>query len=145
MFGSIFSGLVTLITKPIADWSERKTLETQQKFELLKLDHEAKVATANATLEMAKQGQLIDADLDKTSMEDMRTSWKDEFILIVFITPMILAFVPETAPYSLRGFEIIKQMPEWYVALIIGMVVVIYGMRGLLTKWMESKFNLWSK
>ena len=145
MFGSIFSGLLTLITKPISDWSERKTLETQQKFELMKLDHEAKVATANATLEMAKQGQLIDADLDKTSMEDMRTSWKDEFILIVFITPMILAFVPETAPYSLRGFEIIKQMPEWYVALIIGMVVVIYGMRGLLTKWMESKFNLGSK
>ena len=145
MFGSIFSGLVTLITKPIADWSERKTLETQQKFELLKLDHEAKVATANATLEMAKQGQLIDADLDKTSMEDMRSSWKDEFILIVFITPMILAFVPETAPYSLRGFEIVKQMPEWYVALIIGMVVVIYGMRGLLTKWMESKLNLEAK
>ena len=145
MFGSIFSGLLTLITKPISDWSERKTLETQQKFELMKLDHEAKVATANATLEMAKQGQLIDADLDKTSIEDMRTSWKDEFVLIVFITPMILAFVPETAPYSLSGFEIIKQMPEWYVALIIGMVVVIYGMRGLLTKWMESKFNLGSK
>lgn len=145
MFGNIFSGLITLITKPISDWSERKTLETQQKFELMKLDHEAKVATANATLEMAKQGQLIDADLDKTSMEDMRSSWKDEFILIVFITPMILAFVPETAPYSLRGFEIVKQMPEWYVALIIGMVVVIYGMRGLLTKWMESKLNLGAK
>lgn len=145
MFGSIFSGLITLITKPISDWSERKTLETQQKFELMKLDHEAKVATANATLEMAKQGQLIDADLDKASMEDMKTSWKDEFILIVFITPMILAFVPETAPYSLRGFEIVKQMPEWYVALIIGMVVVIYGMRGLLTKWMESKLNLGAK
>lgn len=145
MFGSIFSGLVTLITKPIADWSERKTLETKQKFELIKLEHEAKVATANATLEMAKQGQLIDADLDKTSIEDMKTSWKDEFILIVFITPMILAFIPQTATFSLRGFEIIKQMPEWYVALIIGMVVVIYGMRGLLTKWLETKFSLGTK
>lgn len=139
MFGSIFSGLITLITKPISDWSERKTLETQQKFELLKLDHEAKVATANATLEMAKAGQLIDADLDKASMEDMKTSWKDEFVLLVFIVPMMMAFVPQLSMYSLKGFEVISSMPEWYRYIIIGMIIVIYGMRGLLKSLVELK------
>lgn len=142
MFGTIFAGLVELVSAPIKSWSERKTLEKQQEYELLKLDHEAKVSIANAKLEMAKQGQIIDADLDKASMEDMRSSWKDEFVLMVFITPMILAFIPETAPYSLKGFEIVKEMPDWYVALIIGMVVVIYGMRGMLTKWLEAKINI---
>lgn len=71
MFGSIFSGLVTLITKPITDWSERKTLETKQKFELEKLEHEAKVAIATTQLEMAEVGQQIDFQLDQMSMQEM--------------------------------------------------------------------------
>jgi hypothetical protein len=32
-------------------------------------------------------------------------------------------------------------MPQWYQYIIIGMVVVIYGMRGLLEKVLEKKFK----
>jgi hypothetical protein len=42
------------------------------------------------------------------------------------------------APYALQGFEVIHQMPEWYQYIIIGMVVVIYGLRGLLTKFLDK-------
>lgn len=142
MFGSIFSGLVTLITKPIADWSERKTLEAKQKFELEKLEHEAKVAIATTQLEMAKAGQQIDFQLDQMSMQEMAHSWKDEFVLLVFISPMMMAFVPQLSAYALKGFEVIASMPEWYRYIIIGMVIVIYGLRGLVTKLIESKLNI---
>lgn len=139
----IISSLASnLIGAPIKAWQERKTLAVQQEFELQKLEHEAKVAIATTQLEMAKAGQQIDFQLDQMSMQEMSHSWKDEFVLMVFITPMMMAFVPGASVYALKGFETIQQMPQWYVALIVGMVVVIYGMRGLLTKFIENKLAL---
>jgi len=90
---------------------------------------------------MAESGQSQDFDLDKIAMEQMAQSWKDEFLLIVFLTPMIMAFIPSLAPYSLNGFEIIDKMPEWYRYIIIGMVIVIYGLRGMVKQLAASKLS----
>lgn len=137
MWNVITGALTSLIAKPIEQWQERKTLKVAQKFELLKIEHETKKAKATALLEMAKQGQSQDYDLDKISMQNMAKSFKDELVLIVFLVPMILAFIPEYAQYALAGFKIIAQMPPWYVGIIIGMVVVIYGLRGLLKAYLQ--------
>jgi len=139
IFSAILGSLSSLITEPIKGWQARKTLAVEQEFEIQKLEHEAKVAIATSQLEMAKQGQQIDFNLDQMSMTEMAHSWKDEFILLVFITPMILSFVPAAQEYALKGFETIEKMPEWYRYIIIGMVIVIYGMRGLLKTVLEFK------
>ena len=55
------------------------------------------------------------------------------------MTPMVLAFIPGFDQYALKGFEVIKEMPEWYRYTIVGMVVVIYGMRGMLSKLLTSR------
>ena len=138
-FKGMSGALTSLIAKPIEQWQERKTLKVQQKFELIKIEHETQKAKANALLEMAKQGQSQDYDLDKLAMQNMNKSFKDELVLIVFLMPMILAFVPSYAEYALAGFNIIGQMPHWYVGIIIGMVVVIYGLRGLLKAYLARK------
>jgi hypothetical protein len=142
MWKIITSALTSLVAKPIEQWQERKTLKVAQKFELLKLEHETKKAKANSMLEMAKQGQAQDYDLDKLAMKNMQNSWKDELVLIVFLTPMILAFIPNASEYALQGFKIIEKMPSWYVAIIIGMVVVIYGLRGLLKNYMAQRSSV---
>lgn len=139
MWMSILETASNLIGAPIKAWQERKTLAITQEFELQKLEHEAKVAIATSHLEMAKQGQQIDFNLDQMSMTEMAHSWKDEFILVIFITPMILAFIPAMQNYALKGFNIIEAMPEWYRYIIMGMVIVIYGMRGLLKAVLEFK------
>lgn len=139
IFSAIWGGLVSLVTEPIKGWQQRKTLQVEQEFELAKKEQEIKLTALNTQLEMAKRGQEINASLDELSMTNMEKSWKDEFVLLVFISPMIMAFIPELASYALRGFEIIAQMPEWYVAIIVGMVVVIYGMRGMLEHWLNFK------
>jgi hypothetical protein len=69
----------------------------------------------------------------------MEKSYKDEVILAIFLAPMVMSFIPAYSAYALAGFDIIAQMPEWYRYIIIGMVVVIYGMRGMLTKLLDSK------
>ena len=142
MWKFITSTLTSFIAKPIEQWQERKTLKAVQKFELLKIEHETKRAKANAVLEMARQGQAQDYDLDKLAMKNMQNSWKDELVLIVFLVPMILAFIPNLAAHALQGFKIIEQMPAWYVGIIIGMVVVIYGLRGLLKSYLTQRNSI---
>lgn len=131
------TGVVSVVGEPIKEWQRRKTLKAEQAYELDKIDHEAKVEQAKASLELAKQGIQNDYDLDKIAMQNMDKSWKDEFVLIIFLAPMLMAFFPQSAEYALAGFAIIAQMPEWYVAIIIGMVVVIYGLRGLLKAYLQ--------
>ena len=90
---------------------------------------------------MAEAGQTQNYDLDRLAMENMSKSWKDEFILVIFLAPMVMAFIPSLKDSALAGFGVIALMPEWYRYIIIGMVVVIYGLRGLLEKVLENKFK----
>lgn len=61
--------------------------------------------------------------------------------MIIFLTPVVLAFIPGMDTHVEAGFAAIERMPEWYVAIVIGMVVVIYGMRGLLKAWLARGFT----
>jgi len=137
MWNIVKGVLTTLVGEPIKQWQRRKTLKVEQQFELDKLAHETQTAKANALLEMAKQGQQNDFDLDMIATKNMEKSWKDELILLIFLLPIVLAFYPDMQPHVLNGFEAIKKMPHWYVAIVIGMVVVIYGMRGLLKAYLS--------
>lgn len=132
----MWSIISSLFSEPIKSWQDRKTLKVEQQFELKKLAHQTKVAKATALLELAKKGQQQDYDLDRIAMENMQKSWTDELVLLIFLTPMVLAFFPAMQQHILNGFKTIEKMPHWYVAIIIGMVVVIYGMRGLLKAYL---------
>ena len=126
-------------------WLEGKQKQTEATLEAklveIKADSDIKVAKATALTKMAEAGQTQNYDLDRLAMEQMTKSWKDEFILIIFLAPMIMTFIPGMEQYALAGFNVIAQMPEWYRYIIIGMVVVIYGLRGLLEKVLEKKFK----
>ena len=54
---------------------------------------------------------------------------------------MIMAFIPGMDKFALAGFAVVAMMPQWYQYIIIGMVVVIYGLRGLLEKFLSRKFG----
>ena len=127
-------------------WLKGKQEETKAKAEakLVEISAEAdiKKAKAIAAINAAESGQQQDFDLDKIAMEQMGKSWKDELVLVIFLAPMVMAFIPGMEKYSLAGFEVIKSMPEWYQYTIIGMVVVIYGMRGMVKQLISSKLNI---
>jgi len=127
-------------------WLKGKQDETKAKAEarLVEITAEAdiKKAKAIAAITAAESGQKQDFDLDRIAMEQMGKSWKDELVLIIFLAPMIMAFIPGMDKYSLAGFEVIQKMPEWYQYIIIGMVVVIYGMRGMVKQLISNKLNI---
>ena len=108
----------------------------------IQADADIKRAKALAATKMAESGQTQSYDLDRLAMEQMGKSWKDEVILIIFLAPMVMAFIPGMDGYALAGFTVIAKMPEWYQYIIIGMVVVIYGMRGMLEKILDRKLGV---
>jgi hypothetical protein len=137
----IWNTILGIGGKVLEGYQRTQEAKTEAKVAVLKADAEIKTAKATAAMKMAELGQTQDYDLDRLAMENMNKSWKDELVLVVFLTPMIMAFIPSLADDALRGFEVVAQMPEWYVYIIIGMVVVIYGLRGLLTKFLDKKIG----
>ena len=132
MYIPIISDVIGLGKTWIQGKQEQSKIKLEEKKEINILNHKAKVATANAKYELAKSGQTQSYDLDKIAMQNMEKSWKDELILVIFMIPLIMAFIPDLAPYVDSGFMAISKMPDWYKYIIVGMIVVIYGMRNLL-------------
>jgi len=135
LISTVFGGVSTYFTNK----QEMKKVQIEADVAVIKAEANAKIAVSEAKIQMAKTGQVQDFDLDKIAMQNMDRSYKDEFLLGLFSIPMILAFIPGQADVALKGFEVIASMPQWYQYTFIGMVVVIYGMRGMLTKLLERK------
>tara|TARA_R110000868_G_scaffold19507_10_gene83936 strand:- start:817 stop:1251 length:435 start_codon:yes stop_codon:yes gene_type:complete len=127
-------------------WLKGKQEETKAKAvaKLVEItaDSDIKKAKAIAAIHAAETGQQQDFDLDRIAMEQMGKSWKDELVLIIFLAPMVMAFIPGMDTYSLAGFEVIQKMPEWYQYIIMGMVIVIYGMRGMVKQLVSNKLSI---
>jgi len=108
----------------IKGWTERKNLKEQSKTEQMKLELQLKekvmVARINA-----------DIDIDKINTENMKTSWKDEFLLLIFSIPIIMCFIPGLAIYVTAGFSALGGTPIWYQTIYVVMCLVIYGQRKL--------------
>ena len=98
-------------------------------FEAKREIKKAQVASAIA-IEEAKVKATI--DWDAQAMLNAQSSWKDEYLLILFSIPLILCFVPELGPPIVQeGFNVLKETPDWYKASIGVMVAASYGFKKL--------------
>jgi hypothetical protein len=67
-----------------------------------------------AELEAAK-------DVSIRQVEASEKSLKDEFLTIFIVIIIGMAFLPQTQPYVIKGFDILKQAPSefWWSVLIV--------------------------
>tara|TARA_B100000795_G_scaffold105752_1_gene78032 strand:+ start:1655 stop:2089 length:435 start_codon:yes stop_codon:yes gene_type:complete len=139
MWGSIIGALSSSVGGYFKGKQELAGAKLKGQLIAIEAEAETTLAIAKGKVRMAAEGQSQNFNLDMVAMQNMEKSYKDEIILIVFMTPMVLAFIPTMDVYALRGFEVISKMPQWYQYTLVGMVVVIYGMRGMLEKVISSK------
>jgi hypothetical protein len=97
----------------LSKWSERRdTLKT--------VTLEAKVASIKAQAEIAAYKAKADLEWDLKWADGASSSWKDEFMLVLWAIPMIGLFIPGIRPFIMEGFEYLKgfhqDAPEWYMA-----------------------------
>lgn len=139
---SIIGSIGSAIISGVSDYFKGK-----QEISKTKLEGDIKVliAEAEAKVKRLEKESEQDYDLDKLATQNMEKSWKDELILIIFLVPVVMCFIPEYHVYVTNGFAALALVPDWYMGILVGMVVVIYGMRGLLKMGIQmvgNRFNL---
>lgn len=147
-------------------WSGVKEF-IRKKQEVQKLERVAEIelrkAQLNAQIERAKSHDAADTMLDKASLE--QTGWKDEYLLILTTTPMVLIMASPfldiymMAMYSedfiyktgmiqeavFHGFKALKEAPELYWYLLGAVYIHSLGMRRMLRIMLEKGFSILPK
>jgi|TARA_R110002072_G_scaffold193198_2_gene350408 hypothetical protein len=77
-----------------------------------------------------------EVEYQKAVMDNNNQGWKDEFVLILVASPVMLLIWsifsddPEIMEKVEKFFQQFNNMPFWYQALFIGVVSAIYGLKG---------------
>lgn len=98
----MWTGLITLIGGLGKSWLDRHNRVAEAKTE-------ASIKRAAAVVEQA--------------------GWKDEFVVIIWSIPAIMAFIPGGQRYAMEGFENLRQAPEWYIIGWVSISLAVYGIK----------------
>ncbi len=121
---TIITGLLTLGKSIVGNFLERKAKKQEHKTKMAELKQGLKEKVLTAQIES-------DVTIDRSNTENMATSWKDEFILILFSIPVGMSFIPSLAPYVREGFAALGTTPAWFQVIYVVMCLTIYGHRKL--------------
>ena len=90
---------------------------------------EAEVAKKKAEAVVYERKANAEIDWDLEAIKGSASSWKDEWLVILFSVPLILAFIPGMEGVVANGFEQLKAMPEWYQYSLGVIVAASFGVR----------------
>ncbi len=99
--------------------------------EKAKAKTQAEVARKLAEARVYEKKAEADISWDIETAKGMASSWKDEWLTILFSIPLIMAFVPGMEGIVAHGFEQLNKMPEWYIYSVGTIVAASFGMRGV--------------
>ena len=105
-----------------------------------KLKGEVKIAQIAA--EKKRNEDIVSGKIkwEQSAIDQMKGSWKDEFVLLALMIPAICSFLPFMQPHIERGFEILSTLPEYYTHLLYLACSVslggraVPGIKGMITK-----------
>ena len=125
--------MLQLLLKPllgVAGQAVSGFLETKKAKAVAKL---TEIKAVSALKEQQIAGKV---SWEASAVDQMKGSWKDEFVLILVSAPVMLLIWsifsndPEIMAKVEMFFEYFNNMPFWYQALFIGVVSSIYGLKG---------------
>jgi hypothetical protein len=132
-----------IIKEPVVEWQKRKTVQVKAKMEVEMLHAEATVERAKATVELAKAGMQIQSDWDTNAQKAALTSLKDEILMLLLFSPVLMLFLsafmpPDFQAKIISGVVALEQFPTWYVILLIGIVASTFGLRWMVKPMLEK-------
>jgi len=127
--------MIQALIGPIASlagtWLEGKVEKT-------KAETGAKVARAKAEAIIMEKKATGELDWDLEMARGSQSSWKDEWLVILFSVPLILSFIPGMEGVVANGFEQLEKMPDWYQYSLGVIVAASFGVRSA-TKFFGKK------
>ena len=105
--------------------------------EKIKANTKVKVARAEAEASIMEKKATGEIDWDTTQAKASESSWKDEWLTVVFTLPLILLLFGEDERVN-TFFIALSNCPEWYQYLLGTIVAASFGFRGA-AKFMGRK------
>tara|TARA_Y100001972_G_C7657837_1_gene331412 strand:+ start:156 stop:539 length:384 start_codon:yes stop_codon:yes gene_type:complete len=119
--------MISALISPIANLAST-FLEGQ--LEKSKAKTAVKVAHAQAEATVMQKKATGEIDWDLKMAEASATSWKDEWLCVLFSIPLILAFCGDWGRNVVQeGFTALQQMPTWYQYTLGIIVSASFGVR----------------
>ena len=91
---------------------------------------ELKLTEAKAKAQILLSEKTSVADWERIMAEGAKSSWKDEWFVIVLSMPLVLAFIPGTEGWVDKGFEQLSKAPDWYFYSLGIAISASFGVRG---------------
>ena len=127
----MWTALIAPIANIAGSWIDGKVEQTKAKAS-------ANVARAKAEATIMEKKATGEIDWDIEMARSSASSWKDEWLVILFSIPLILAFIPGMEDVVRNGFEQLNKMPEWYQCSLGVIVAASFGVRSA-TKFFGKK------
>ena len=118
----MWTALISPIASLAGTWLEGK-VETK------KAETATKVAKAKAEAVIMEKKATGEIDWDLEMARGSQSSWKDEWLVILFSIPLILAFIPGMEEVVANGVSQLEAMPQWYQYSIGVIVAASFGVR----------------
>ncbi len=109
------------------------------KVETKKAETVAKVATAKAEATIMEKKATGEIDWDLEIARGKANSWADEWLVLLYSIPMVLAFTGDWGRTIVaEGFAALEAMPDWYQYTLGVIVAASFGVRSA-TKFYGGK------
>ena len=118
----MLTALIGPISQLAGTWREGKVEKT-------KAETGAKVARAKAEATIMEKKATGELEWDLEMARGSQSSWKDEWLVILFSVPLILAFIPGMEGVVANGFAQLEAMPQWYQYSLGIIVAASFGVR----------------
>ena len=118
----MWTALIGPIANITGSWMDGKVEQT-------KANAKTKVAKAVAEAAIMEKKATGEIDWDIEMARSSTSSWKDEWLVVLFSIPLILAFIPGMEDVVQNGFEQLNKMPEWYQYSLGVIVAASFGVR----------------
>ena len=120
---SIFTAALGPIANLAGSWLQGKADKNAAEAEL-------KLTEAKAKAQILLSKETSVADWERIRAEGAKSSWKDEWFVIVLSIPLVLAFIPGAEGWVDRGFEQLSKAPDWYFYSLGIAISASFGVRG---------------
>ena len=91
-------------------------------------ENQIKIAEAEAKAKILSS----ESDWEKIMAQNQAGSWKDEYLLIIYTIPILLAFCGDWGREIVaNGFNALEQMPTWYQAGLGAIIASSFAIRGV--------------
>lgn len=107
----MWGAAISAISEAVGTWFKGKT-----EVKKAQIDREVKALTH-------------EADWDEVQASASASSWKDEWLTLLISIPLILAFIPSMSQYVQQGFDVLREVPDWYMYLVSVVFAASFGIK----------------